>query len=380
MRRRLLATAATFVFAVSIHPAFAQTSPGPSMDRGMGSPGMSGPIQDRERDQGIRSGQTEKGTGSTLRERAQDSQGPGPTSQGQGVRQDSQGLSEGGGRGETKAQRPSSRERATGIERERDTRRATERDRDQDRTRARSTERERDRSTRSTEREHDRSTRSTERNRDFDRRATQGERDQSRSTVQGERDRSRSTAQERSSRTRTTVDLNETQRTRISSVIRNARVEPLRNVNFSVRVGAMVPASVHFYPLPAEIVEIVPQYRGYYYVLVEDEIVIVEPRTRKIVTVIGYQQASRTYGARTRLSSDERQTIHSRTVTRTAPVRVSRTYEVNEIVPEDVDIYEFSEEVYDDVPEIRGYRYFPDERGDVVVVDPRERRVIEVID
>jgi hypothetical protein len=345
----------------------------------MGSSGMSGPIQDRERDQGIKSGQIEKGTDSMSRKRAQDSQGLGPTSQGQGLRQGSQGLNEGGDRGETKAQRPSTKERATVRERERDTRRTTERDRNQDRTKARSTDRERDRSTRSTESERNRSTRSTERNRDFDRRTAQGERDRSRSTVQSERDRSRSTTQERSSHIRTTVDLNETQRTRISSVIRNARVEPLRNVNFSVRVGAVVPASVHFHTLPAEIVEIVPQYRGYYYVLVEDEIVIIEPRTRKIVTVIGYQQAS-THGTRTRLSGSERRTIHNRTVTRAAPVRVSRTYEVNEIVPEDVDIYEFSEEVYDDVPAIRGYRYFPDERGDVVVVDPRERRVIEVVD
>jgi hypothetical protein len=325
---------------------------------------MSGPIQDRERDQGIKSGQTEKGTGSMSRERAQDSQSPGPTSQGQGLKQDSQGLSEGGERGKKKAQRPSGRARATG--REWDTRRATERDRDQDRTRARSTDRERDRSTRS-----------TERNRDFDRRANQGERDRSRNAVQG--DRSRSTAQERSSRTRTTVDLSETQRTRISTAIRSAHVEPLRNVNFSVRVGAVVPALVRFHMLPAEIVEIVPQYRGYYYVVVEDEIVIIEPRTRKIETVIGYQQAS-THGTRTRLSSSERKAIHSRTVTHTTPVRVSRAYEVDEIVPEDVDVYEFSEDVYDDVPEIRAYRYFPDERGDAVVVDPRERRVIDVID
>ncbi len=256
--------------------------------------------------------------------------------------QDSQGLREGGDRGETKAQGPSGRERAIGRERERDTTRATGR--------------ERDRSTRSTERE------------------------TGRSVTQSEREPSRSTATERSSRSGTTVNLNATQRTRISTAIRSAHVEPLRNVNFSVRVGAVVPASVHFQTLPAEVVEIVPQYRGYYYVLVGDEIVIIEPRTRKIVTVIEYRQASRTHKVRTHLSSRERQTIRSRTTVHTATARVSRSYEVDEVVPEDVHIYEFSEEDYEDVPAIRSYGYFPDERGDLVVVEPRERRVIDVID
>jgi Protein of unknown function (DUF1236) len=43
---------------------------------------------------------------------------------------------------------------------------------------------------------------------------------------------------------------------------------------------------VHFVVLPEEIVRIVPQYRGFDYFLVEDEIVIVDPRTLEIVAII----------------------------------------------------------------------------------------------
>jgi hypothetical protein len=43
---------------------------------------------------------------------------------------------------------------------------------------------------------------------------------------------------------------------------------------------------VHFVTLPSEIVQIVPQYRGFDYFLVEDEIVIVDPHTLEIVAVI----------------------------------------------------------------------------------------------
>jgi hypothetical protein len=41
-----------------------------------------------------------------------------------------------------------------------------------------------------------------------------------------------------------------------------------------------------FQPLPAEVVEILPQYRGYNFFAVRDDIMIVEPSTYKIVDVL----------------------------------------------------------------------------------------------
>lgn len=58
------------------------------------------------------------------------------------------------------------------------------------------------------------------------------------------------------------------------------------DVHFSLSVGTKVPHSVHVRDLPADIVEIVPAYRGYKYVLVGDEIVIIDPATLEIVAVI----------------------------------------------------------------------------------------------
>jgi hypothetical protein len=43
---------------------------------------------------------------------------------------------------------------------------------------------------------------------------------------------------------------------------------------------------VHLYKLPVRVVEYVPQYRDYEYILVGDEILIVDPRTFRIVAVI----------------------------------------------------------------------------------------------
>jgi hypothetical protein len=66
----------------------------------------------------------------------------------------------------------------------------------------------------------------------------------------------------------------------------SVKSKSITNVNFSVSVGAIVPRSVHVYEVPADIVKIVPAYRGYKYVVVRDEILILEPDTLKIVVII----------------------------------------------------------------------------------------------
>jgi hypothetical protein len=68
--------------------------------------------------------------------------------------------------------------------------------------------------------------------------------------------------------------------------IRSEKVAPLNDVRFSVTIGEAVPRTVHLNRLPPRILEYAPQYRGYEYILVGDDILIVDPRTLRIVAVI----------------------------------------------------------------------------------------------
>jgi hypothetical protein len=43
---------------------------------------------------------------------------------------------------------------------------------------------------------------------------------------------------------------------------------------------------VRFHPLPEEIVNIYPDWRGYEFILVHDQIVVIDPRTFEIVAVL----------------------------------------------------------------------------------------------
>src|SRR6266481_1097680 len=81
--------------------------------------------------------------------------------------------------------------------------------------------------------------------------------------------------------------LSTEQRTKITTVIKEQHVQPVTNVNFSISVGTRVPRSgITFHALPAEIVTFYPQWRGYEYILVRDQILVIDPRTGEIVDVI----------------------------------------------------------------------------------------------
>ena len=102
---------------------------------------------------------------------------------------------------------------------------------------------------------------------------------------------SQSTTSEKSSATTgqgaasSSAKLSNEQRTKITTILKRQKVEPA-HLNVSMRVGTRVPESVHFYPLPVEVVDIYPEWRGYDYILVGDEIVVIDPRTHEIVAIL----------------------------------------------------------------------------------------------
>lgn len=189
------------------------------------------------------------------------------------------------------------------------------------------------------------------------------------------------------------VNINDQQRTRISASISHLNVQPLTNVNFSLSVGTVVPRDIRLQPLPAEVVEIVPQYRGYNFVLVKDEIVIIEPSTYKIVTVLPYSGRStaaapaRTEQRKVTFSDRDREVVRKHAKARpverekrvTTGSSVRTEIRTGERVPEGVEIEAFPEEVYRDAPTLREYRYI-NRDSRTYIVEPRERRIIEEID
>ena len=203
------------------------------------------------------------------------------------------------------------------------------------------------------------------------------------------------TAQPSSSNVSISANLNDNQRTRISESITRLNARPVTNVNFSLSVGTVVPRDVHFQPLPADIVEIVPQYRGYNFVVVRDDIVIVEPSTYKIVDVLprsgrsaaqapaSQPTAAAAPSRKSSFSDNDREVIRkharsSRTEERrtTGSATSTTRVRVGDRLPDSVEIRSFPDEVYRASPSLREYRYIERDNRTYVVV-PHEQTIIE---
>jgi hypothetical protein len=81
------------------------------------------------------------------------------------------------------------------------------------------------------------------------------------------------------------ANLTSEQHMKISGIIRQHKVAPTQ-LNVSVHVGTRIPDNVRFYPLPREVFVIYPQWRGYEYIMVGDEILVIDPRTHEIVAIL----------------------------------------------------------------------------------------------
>jgi hypothetical protein len=82
------------------------------------------------------------------------------------------------------------------------------------------------------------------------------------------------------------VSLTTEQKTTIRQKVLTSSAPRVTNINFDIKVGTVVPRTVRIAPLPATIVEIEPEWHGYMYFVSGDEIIVVEPRTLRIVAVL----------------------------------------------------------------------------------------------
>jgi hypothetical protein len=187
------------------------------------------------------------------------------------------------------------------------------------------------------------------------------------------------------SQTTSSVKVSDQQRTQVIDRLRRDRdIDQARtNVNIHVSVGERLPDRVRPRPLPADIVSIAPEYRGYEYTVIEDQVTIVDPRSREIVDIIperGFMAESGSYRSRTHvsLSTEQRDLLRrealsagSTTVGSTAGGGGGQTCLSLRPVPQDL---------ARDNPDLASYSYVA--IGDqIVLVDPRDRRiVVDVID
>jgi hypothetical protein len=79
--------------------------------------------------------------------------------------------------------------------------------------------------------------------------------------------------------------FDDNQRTRIRAGFSRHRANRA-DVDFQISIGRAVPRHVRTYPVPREVWSVWPEYRRYVYIWVGDEILVINPRTHRIVAIL----------------------------------------------------------------------------------------------
>jgi hypothetical protein len=179
------------------------------------------------------------------------------------------------------------------------------------------------------------------------------------------------------------VQLTEEKRTNVGQTLgKETNLNRATNVNVSVNIGTRLPRSVRLVALPASIIAIVPEYRTYRYVVINDQVCIVAPNTFEIVEVIPVsgQTASRSGHAERLVLTEEERTI----ILREVDSGGGSTMGLGAIsegadVPRDVRVQVFPDVVVQKVPKVKGYKFFTAENR-VAIVDPQGSKVQLVLE
>ena len=83
------------------------------------------------------------------------------------------------------------------------------------------------------------------------------------------------------------VNLSSEQRTKIRESVFNEKNAPrVGKIDFSLREGTVVPRSVRIVEIPPVLIDIHPEWRRYRYFIANEEIIIVDPETLRIIAIV----------------------------------------------------------------------------------------------
>jgi hypothetical protein len=182
------------------------------------------------------------------------------------------------------------------------------------------------------------------------------------------------------------TNVNDQQRSQIVDRLRRDRSVSRQNIDIQVSIGERLPPRARLQRLPPDIVRIAPQYRGYEYTVVEDRVYVVEPRTRRVIDVISESgpstRTTSTFrsggGERVVIAQEQRETFKqvARRGMTSAPTSASPGSLSDQSCPQ---LQAVPEELVRKNPELGQYRYLTIGEQ-ILLIDPRQQKVVEVID
>jgi Protein of unknown function (DUF1236) len=178
------------------------------------------------------------------------------------------------------------------------------------------------------------------------------------------------------------VQISSTTATRISEALISTAPATSQNINVAVNIGAPLPGEAELLPLPPAVVSLVPEYQGYEYVVVNDQVVIVQPSTRAVVEIMaptGVAVApAAPPSAVVNLTDAQQQLLVQSVQGEGLPQAEIADLADGQTVPQSVELMPVPSAVVAQVPMIERYRVAV-AHNRVALVDPGTRVVVHVV-
>jgi len=181
------------------------------------------------------------------------------------------------------------------------------------------------------------------------------------------------------------VQLSEQQRSNVhQTLLKESNLNRATNVNISISVGTRIPRSVRLVALPATIISVVPAYRSYQYVVVNDQICIVDPNSYEIVEIIaapGQTARLDSRGGQSALVLTEEEkaiVLRSIDMDRSSTLGLGTLTEGSS-VPRGANVQVFPDTVVQQVPKLKGHKFFAAENR-LAIVDTQGDKVQLVLE
>jgi len=175
------------------------------------------------------------------------------------------------------------------------------------------------------------------------------------------------------------AQLSESDRGKVFSTLKSEKHASNQRIDIQVNVGTRLPPRVRPSQLPRTVVEVMPQYRGYEFVMVRDEIAIVRPGTREVVDVIREPGSSSTFASTSTHGGGT--TIHltdqQRTRFREEAGRF-KTSQVSSAGSQCLSLQPVPDSLANENPDLKRYQMLAI-GDDIVLVDPNQKKIVDVI-
>jgi hypothetical protein len=172
------------------------------------------------------------------------------------------------------------------------------------------------------------------------------------------------------------VAINDDQERQISRVIRKQNVRPVDNPGIDIKVGVSVPKTIRLGAVSADLVEVLPQFRGYSFFATRDNVVIVEPSSMKIIALIPVQTGGSVVTTRGAPPAETSRTTVRRETPRTTTRTTTRTtsaapslHDVETAIEQDINRRHVIRDTTGSGTVYRSYRMEPQER--TVIIERR---------